>query len=345
MSRDPKPKHDQEMLESKTKLESMKKELTRVQKELDRVSGEFSTVSDRHRSLNTKYAVTVRAISDIRNEIFILRRKRTEEEENSLRLTKEIDLKQSVLDNLQEESQSIETSLIDIEPKNQQVSDTISSSELQKKDLESKLADLRAERRGLSKDISSLLEKTSLESDEIEAEMISVTSFFQETIEERDTVKTLLSEHLSFMSQLREEVSNLESLSGSLKGAKGLTDEIKSLTDEVQEKDSGLEPVRKKLGNLRKDLSEKESEYEAKTAAIVRERVSITELEKEIGNYKQAIEGFQNAEAQRKETRALLEEYEKRLKTLFAEKNRLEGALGQMTGNLEHLEGFEKLLG
>lgn len=301
--------------------------LNRLSEELERIDSEMEKGSVWLKALRRGLAVAEREIKDNESEIFLVHKKRTEMDETSSILLKEIESREAELTELSNSKGMLNTDIKNIESDIQQTSDAASALEAEKQELSSIIEEMEAEKSKLSEDISGIISKTSLDRVKIEAELNDISTAFFDSISERDGLKQRLSAQETTINEMTAAISELEKKVALLQEVKVLQGERRTLKADVEEKERESVSLSEKLKELEKVLTHKEEQVDRLSMENAERKYSVDSLEKEVMVYDEAVSALDSAKERWKKSSGSAEQARDVLKKLLIDKARLEEEL------------------
>jgi chromosome segregation ATPase len=295
-------------------------------------------------ALRRGLAVTEREIKDSQAEIFLLHTKRTEIDQVSSVLLKDIQTRGAELAKLNNSKDGLNTDIKNIEIDIQEASNAASALEAKKQDGSSRVDEMEAEKRRLSDDMSQILSRTSLERDKIEAELNDLSTALFNSIAERDGLKQQLSAQETATNEMTKEVSELDEKVALLEEIKALQGERASLKADIEKQEGELRSLAPRLKELQKISDNKQEQADTLSTENAERKYSVDSLEKEVVVYDEAVSALDSAQERWKSSSQLAEQGRNVLKKLFIDKARLEEklrtAMEKVTGTVEVMKAI-----
>jgi chromosome segregation ATPase len=321
-----------------------RKTLNELSEELKRISSELEERTPQLTALRRGLAVTEREIKDSQGEIFLLHRKRTEIDQVSSVLLKDIQTRGAELAKLNNSKDGLNTDIKNIEIDIQEASNAASALEAKKQDGSSRVDEMEAEKRRLSDDMSQILSRTSLERDKIEAELNDLSTALFHSIAERDGLKQQLSAQETATNEMTKGVSELDEKVALLEEIKALQGERVSLKADIEKQEGEVRSLAPRLKEVQKISDEKQEQADRLSTENAERKYSVDSLEKEVVVYDEAVSALDSAQERWKSSSQLAEQGRNVLKKLFIDKARLEEklrtAMEKVTGTVEVMKAI-----
>ncbi|NVM21016.1 MAG: hypothetical protein HWN68_04480 [Desulfobacterales bacterium] len=280
--------------------------------------------SARLKALRRGLAVAEREIKDNESEIFLVHKKRTEMDETSSILLKEVESREAELRELSNSKGMLTTDIKNIESDIKQTCDAASAFAVEKHELSSGLEEMEAEESKLSEDISRIVSKASLDRDKIDN--ISIALF--DSIAERDRLKQRLSAQDATINETPAAISGLEKKVALLEEVKVLQGERRILKADVEEQERESVALSEILKELKKVLSDKEEKLDRLSTENAERKYSVDSLEKDVMVYDEAVSALDQARERWKKSSGSAEQARGVLEKLLVDKARMEEELG-----------------
>lgn len=317
----------QDISELRTRRDLARRTLNRLSEELEYIDSEMEKGFARLKTLRRRLAVTEREIKDNQSEIFFLHRKRTEMDEASSLLLKEIKSREAELRGLNNSKDALNTDVKNIENDIQKTSDAVAAIEAEKRELSSRVGQMEIEKRELSDDISQILSRTSLERDKIEAELNDLSTSLFNSIGERDALKQRLSAQETAITETSKAISDLEQKVALLEEVKALQGERGALKADVEKQERESLSLAAKLKELQKVLADKQEQMDRLSTENAKRKYSVDSLEKEVMVYDEAVLAIDRAQERWKSSSKSAEQDRDVLEKLLIDKAWLEEEL------------------
>ena len=310
------------------KFFSSSKELSELKAILDDKNSELEKDSAQLKSFNREFLIAEKKTKDAENMISLLRKKIPEMADGLNSLDRESKRTEAELDNLTAKKRDLSENIARIELSVQQTIDAVADIEAESQEaLLSAIERCDTEKARLSEEISEMLSKTSIEKEQVEAELNELSLNFAKRIRERDHIKALLTERQKVVAGLKDEITLLEKKCSLIEELIELGDKKNSLKTDIEKMEKEARTSNQKVKELQKALSEKEEELNTLSSGNVERKSSIASLEKEVGFYDELVQKVQNSANKLAESATLVGQAVSDIKRLFVDNTRLEREL------------------
>ncbi len=324
MSDKPDAMRHQGISELITRCDLAKGTLNRLSEESKRIDSEMEKGSERLNALRRRLSINEREIKDSQSVIFHLNGKKKDMDDASSLLFKEIKSTEAELRWINSSKDALNIDIKNILSDIREVFEAVSSLKTEKRELSSSVDEMEAEKRRLSDEISRFLSKTSLERDKIEEVLNELSSYFFNSIAERDTLKLELSQLETATKDMIEVISELDEKIGLLQDVKALQSERGGLKTDIEERKWESVSLSARLEELQRMLAHKQEKAERLSTENAERRYSAESLEKEVMAYDKATTGLVSAQERLKSASKQAERDGDVLKKLLVDKGRLE---------------------
>jgi len=310
------------------KFFSSSKELSELKAILDDKNSELEKDSAQLKSFNREFLIAEKKTKDAENMISLLRKKIPEMADGLNSLDRESKRTEAELDNLTAKKRDLSENIARIELSVQQTIDAVADIEAESQEaLLSAIERCDTEKARLSEEISEMLSKTSIEKEQVEAELNELSLNFAKRIRERDHIKALLTERQKVVAGLKDEITLLEKKCSLIEKVIELGDKRNSLKTDIEKMEKEALTSSRKVKELQKALSDKEEELNTLSSENVERKSSIASLEKEVGFYDELVQKVQNSANKLAESATLVGQAVSDIKRLFVDNTRLEREL------------------
>ena len=310
------------------KFFSSSKELSELKAILNDKNSELEEDSAQLKSFNREFLIAEKKTKGAENRISLLRKKIPEMADGLYSLEKESERTDAELQNLTAKKRDLSENIARIELSVQQTIDAVAGIEAESQEaLLSAIERCDTEKARLSEEISEMLSKTSIEKEQVEAELNELSLNFAKRIRERDHIKALLTERQKVVAGLKDEITLLEKKCSLIEEVIELGDKKNSLKTDIEKMGEEARTSNQKVKELQKALSDNEEELNTLSSGNVERKSSIASLEKEVGLYDELVLKVQDSENKLTESSTLVEEGVLGMKRLFIDNSKLEREL------------------